>query len=130
MKRARRAWSLGASLLLLLSTACEGTRTGNPVESDGPKGAKLVRSALEREEAPDVSAEQSAQLGSDQRAFALNLYRELASAGGDDNLFVSPYGIWLALAMAYAGAEGETAAEMASALRFGLPEPELHAALN
>lgn len=129
MVRAGGGWWLALGAMWLL--ACAGTRTGNPVrDGDVPKGAKLVRSALERENAPDVSAEQRAQLGSDQRAFSLNLYRELASAAGNDNLFASPYGIWLALAMAYAGAEGETEAEMASALRFGLAEPDLHAALN
>jgi len=50
-------------------------------------------------------------------AMALDLYRELGTGPG--NLFFSPVSISLAVAMAYTGAQGETAAEMADAL--GLP---------
>ncbi|HEC62869.1 MAG TPA: serpin family protein, partial [Candidatus Acetothermia bacterium] len=42
----------------------------------------------------------------------------------------SPHSISLALAMAYAGARGETAAEMAQALYFTLPQERLHPAFN
>lgn len=45
--------------------------------------------------------------------FAVNLYQQLAS---DDNLFVSPFSISLALGMTYAGADGETAAQMGNVL--------------
>ena len=61
-------------------------------------------------------------------AFALDLYQELR--GEEGNLFFSPYSISLALAMAYAGARGETAAEMAQALHFTLPQEVLHRALG
>jgi serpin B len=57
--------------------------------------------------------------------FALDLYRAMASENG--NLFYSPHSISTALAMIYAGARGETAAQMADALRFGLPQARLHA---
>ena len=61
-------------------------------------------------------------------AFALDLYQELR--GEEGNLFFSPYSVSLALAMAYAGARGETAAEMAQALHFTLPQEVLHRALG
>lgn len=48
--------------------------------------------------------------------FALELYAELRSQGG--NLFVSPYSISTALAMAQAGARGRTASQMAQVLHF------------
>src|SRR5262245_8423412 len=48
-------------------------------------------------------------------AFARAMYGELAGGGG--NLFLSPASIVAALAMAAAGARGETAAEMTRALR-------------
>jgi len=60
--------------------------------------------------------------------FALELYSHLAAADG--NLFVSPLSISTALAMTWAGARGETAAEMAEALHLVLPPDELHTELG
>ena len=59
-------------------------------------------------------------------AFALALYSELKEKEG--NLFFSPYSISSALAMAYGGARGETAGEIAEALHFPLEQDGLHAA--
>lgn len=56
--------------------------------------------------------------------FALDLYRQLRAEEG--NLFFSPSSISTALAMAYAGAAGETEAEMAKTLHFQMPEKRLH----
>jgi serine protease inhibitor len=47
---------------------------------------------------------------------AVDLHRQLAK--GDDNLCVSPYSIESALAMTFAGADGETRTEMARVLHF------------
>jgi len=58
--------------------------------------------------------------------FALDLYRQLAARGG--NLFLSPFSISTALAMTYGGAEGKTAEEMASVLRFPFGRERLHPA--
>ncbi len=44
------------------------------------------------------------------------------------NFFFSPASVSTALALAYAGARGETAAQMARTMRFTLPQAELHAA--
>lgn len=62
-------------------------------------------------------------------AFAIDLYKKLA-AEGDGNIVLSPYSIRTALAMAYAGARGETAEEMAKVLHFTLPDDKLHAAFT
>jgi serpin B len=51
-------------------------------------------------------------------AFALDLYQQLRAPEG--NLFFSPYSISTALAMTYAGARGNTEAEMARVLYFDL----------
>ena len=61
-------------------------------------------------------------------AFAVDLYRELSTSEG--NLFYSPYSISLVLAMAHAGARGETERQMAETLGFRLPQERLHAAFN
>jgi serpin B len=60
-------------------------------------------------------------------AFATDLYLGLA-ASTTGNLFFSPIGIETALAMIYAGAAGNTAVQMAKALRFTLPPEKLNAA--
>src|SRR6266481_6323400 len=51
---------------------------------------------------------------------AVDLHRQLAT--GDDNLCLSPYSIQSALAMTFAGADGETRTEMARVLH--LPEAD------
>ena len=61
-------------------------------------------------------------------AFAFDLYRSLAD--GDGNLFFSPHSVSTALAMAYAGASGETERQMSETMRFDLPQDGLHAAFN
>lgn len=53
-------------------------------------------------------------------AFAVNLYRLLGTAGG--NLFFSPYSVSSALGMTYAGACGNTAAQMQKALELRLEQ--------
>ncbi len=58
--------------------------------------------------------------------FALDLYQRLRAAEG--NLFFSPYSISTALAMAYAGARGNTEAQMAQVLRFPPGQERLHPA--
>ncbi|CAN5879748.1 serpin family protein [soil metagenome] len=57
--------------------------------------------------------------------FALDLYARLR-AESHDNLFFSPSSLSTALAMTYAGAEGQTADQMAQVLHFPLPQDQLH----
>jgi serpin B len=90
--------------------------------------AQTVRSEKPRTAAPQVTENDQAALSAGNNAFALDLYRALGSEA--DNLFFSPYSISLALAMTYAGARGETAAQMADTLRFDLPDDRLHPAFN
>jgi serpin B len=61
-------------------------------------------------------------------AFAVDLYGQLRRQDG--NLFFSPESISTALAMAYAGASGTTATEMAATLHFTLPPAQLHPAMG
>ena len=62
-------------------------------------------------------------------AFALDVYAAVRQ-DGDGNLLVSPYSISQALAMTYAGAGGETAAQLAETLSFTLQQPALHEAFG
>jgi len=61
-------------------------------------------------------------------AFATNLYGRLAEQPG--NLCFSPYGISSVLAMAYAGARGQTEREIARTLQFNVGQGELHSAFR
>lgn len=122
-------------LAVVAIAACGATNTGNPNGGpggpgggDAPEGVELVRSSLAREE-PVLAEPERAQAGQDSRDFALALYAQARSSGSGD-VFLSPYSISVALAMTYAGAATETKSEMMSALRFSLPEPQLHAAWN
>lgn len=51
--------------------------------------------------------------------FAFDLFRTLQKETPEQNLFLSPAGVSLALAMTYNGADGDTAAAIAEVLRFG-----------
>ncbi|KAF0308530.1 Leukocyte elastase inhibitor B [Amphibalanus amphitrite] len=57
---------------------------------------------------------------SHQTQAASRLYRVLAEAAGDDNVFLSPFSIATALSMAFGGAGGDTALQLRQAL--SLPE--------
>ena len=83
---------------------------------------------MSRQNSPDVPDHHVAELVSGKSDFAFDLHR--ATAGSDANLFYSPYSVSLALAMAYAGAGGETERQMADTLGFHLPQESLHSAFN
>ena len=76
-----------------------------------------------------ASPEDIAAVVSGNNQFAIDLYRQLADSSAD-NLFLSPYSVSTALAMTYAGARGNTAAQMAETLHFPLPAEELHPAMG
>lgn len=63
-------------------------------------------------------------------AFALDIMAVLRADADATNLFISPYSISIALAMTYAGARGDTADEIATALRFELGQDDLHPAFG
>ena len=79
-------------------------------------------SSRDKPEAPDFGP-----VVQGNNAFAFDLYAKLRT-GHEGNLFFSPYSISAALAMTYAGASGNTAAEMAKTLHFSLPHNQLHPA--
>ena len=105
------------------------TVSPKPTASPPPTAtARVVQSSKTRDDSPDATPADLAELADGNRAFAFDLYRTLAEEDG--NLFYSPYSISLALAMTYAGARGETERQMADTLQFTLPQDELHGAFN
>jgi serpin B len=59
--------------------------------------------------------------------FAADLYMQVR--GEEGNIFFSPYSIRTALAMAYAGARGNTTAQMRDVMALGVPDEDLHGTL-
>ena len=122
--------------LIVLVTACRlpvpsPDEPPPPAQDDDdaadPPGEEL-RSDLPRDMNPQVSGGDLGLLVDGDTDFALDLYAGLSEEEG--NIFFSPHSISVALAMTFAGAEGNTETEMASALSFDLPEPDLHVAFN
>lgn len=90
--------------------------------------AGMAQSSLKRVEDPAVSSSDQTALVQGNNAFAVDLYGALRS--GDGNLAFSPYSLSVALAMPYAGARGNTEAQMAQALHYTLPQDSLHPAFD
>jgi serpin B len=115
----------------VLSTALLGAllaAAGCTDAADPSAPGEILRSDLARDTAPDVPEADRAALREGNTAFALKLHGQLRDEPG--NLFYSPHSISTALAMTYAGARGETEAQMAAALSYTLPQDQLHAAKN
>lgn len=113
----------------MLASACNVDNGETMSEPAAPPPAEDPGPRAERETDPQVDADRLAELSADQRDFAFGLLRQLANER-DDNLFVSPYSIAAALAMVYAGADGDTRRQMAETLHFPLDDEYLHAAFN
>ena len=111
----RRVLALSTALAAGALAGCTG---GSPDEDDDAPAAAGP--------APDVDDEQLRELVRGTNGFAFDLYRELLDEGG--NVFASPVSVSVALAMAYAGARGETRTQMREALRYRLDDENLHEA--
>jgi len=96
------------AFFVALALAGMGTVVGAAGEDASDAGAKAVAAS--------------------NNGFAADLYAKLREQKG--NLFFSPYSISSALAMTYAGARGDTAAQMAKTLHFGLEPAQLHPAFG
>jgi serpin B len=117
-----RRFMVSIVALALVAAACGDDEVGDPT------GLQLVASDLQRVEST-ASAEDIAAVARAEREFAAALYAILAEEEG--NLVFSPVSVHIALAMALAGAEGDTEAQIAAVLGLDdIPEERMHAALN
>jgi serpin B len=123
-------------LLVIGCTPCE--QVASPVQPSPPAVASLAAPApLAPSPATSVGAVGStadparegsfAGVGAANRTFGTRLYPKLVE-GGTGNFAFSPVSVQLALAMAWAGARGDTAREIAEVSAFQGLEPEVHAA--
>lgn len=111
------------SINVLLSCDNNETQSADPDPS-----IPYLSSDLERNMSPDVTQDDLNQLITGNTQFAIDLYRQNTSNVG--NIIYSPYSFSLAMAMAYGGAAGNTAAEIADAFHFTLPADDFHPAFN
>ncbi|HPB51841.1 MAG TPA: serpin family protein [Myxococcota bacterium] len=86
-----------------------------------PAGMQVVSSDMSRDMAPSGQGIETLTAGNS--AFGFELYLDLAARNEGKNVFISPHSVSSALAMAYAGARGETASQMRQTLGFG-EQPE------
>ncbi len=110
--------------LVFASVAACAEETSPPESTDPP----MVRSELTRNLTPAAVPADVAAVARDGYAVDLDLYRVLGTT--EDNFLVSSLSIRLAFALAYAGAVGDTATEMAQVLRFGADPTAFHSAMN
>ncbi len=116
---------LGILLAALLAAGCGGSSdTTGPDDDSGPP---VYSSDLDRDPAPDMSDLE--QLVRGNHEFALNLYHTLTEEE-EGNYLISPLSIRMTFGMVYGGARGETDEQIAEALRFVLPQDDLHTAFN
>ena len=136
-------WPLAIAFLLLAgSSGCQresqqavppAAQAPSPASSPVPplpvqtKGRE-IRSDRERNDSPRASTRDLKALAQGSNAFALDLYRKLSN--GEGNLFFSPFSVSQVLAMAFAGARGETERQMANTLHYDLPQSALHPSFN
>lgn len=126
----RHAPLLLASALVCPTLVACGSDDTTPGPSPDDTG-EIARSELARESNPQVSDTAKSALVEGHNAFAFDLYQLIRQdEGSGKNMFFSPTSITVALSMAYAGARGTTADEMASALHYTLPADELFPAFN
>jgi len=112
--------------IAVAASGLAGCSASGPVET--VVKADEARSDKPRLQAASSDADQIPELVEGNTEFAFDLYRELFNS--EENLFYSPYSLSVALAMTYAGASGETEQQMAEALRFELPQAQLHPTFN
>lgn len=124
---ARPALLTLAAVLAAGGLACTADSSGPP-ETPAPT-FEVARSNLTRDTSPNATPAELAALAEGNATFAMKLYG-LTAAKGAGNAFFSPLSISTALGMAYAGARGDTATEMAKALEHRLPADRFHVAMN
>ncbi len=117
-QRANSLWAVAPlALMFVVISSCA------PTSERSVPGESVQTVPGERAAGPVTS--EMRDVAEDNNRFALELYARLRT-GTSENLFFSPASLSTALAMAYAGARGQTAEQMADVLHFRLPQDKLH----
>jgi serpin B len=121
-RAAARRWLALAGLAALACGGAAGRPATAPERASDPEEPIVFEAS-----APTApGAAEADRFAAATNAFASDLWRALREREG--NLAISPASVEMALAMTWAGARGETAAQMAQVLRFGPDAPAFHRA--
>ncbi|WP_435362733.1 serpin family protein [Haloarchaeobius sp. DYHT-AS-18] len=90
----------------------------------------LLASDLSRDTDPDVSTDTLRDQVRANTQFALDLHHNRVAEKPAENLFLSPLSISLAMAMVWAGARGDTEAQIAETLHYVSDQEDLHPTFN
>ena len=119
---------IAACVVLAGAVGCGGDR--DHVESTpGQTSAPVTGSNLPYDNTPDVAPADEQTFVDAANGFGLDLFRRM-SAASEKNLVFSPLSLSIALSMAYAGAAGDTAAEMKTVLRDPFGNDTYYRAMN
>jgi serpin B len=117
----RDAAMAGAALLAVAAAGCGPTATQADPDPPRPKAAAASTP-------PAKGTGEVAELSAGGAAFGVELYNRLRQEPG--NVFLSPTSISTAFGMAYAGARGATADEIAKTLHFDAAQDRFHPAMG
>jgi serpin B len=106
---------LARTLLLPALVACSGSAQSGTT----PPVVSVDRSSAARDALSSIPPSTVTAAATANNAFAVSLYSHVLSTAAPGNVLTSPLSASLALTMAYAGAAGQTATEMAAALQLG-----------
>lgn len=113
-------YALVGSLILGQLAACQNANT-----PDGP-GTDSLRT-LSAPTAPELAELRESDLPEANSRFGFELFQQLLAEKPQENLFVSPLSVSIALSMLYPGTSGDTRQEIANTLHYDtLSENELH----
>jgi len=111
------------SFVVLCVTILAGC-TANPT----PSAISNLTGKLAYQTAPQFTQDELQQLVASQNEFAGTIF--LYQAEAKENLVISPYSLYQALSMLYAGAAGETASEMRQTMRIPWEDARVHRLVN
>lgn len=89
---------------------------------------QVLKSTLSRDLEPNIDIDQQLLFIDGNTHFAIDIHQLISADAG--NVVHSPHSMLMALSMLYAGAQNDTATQIADALHFAVPESEIHQAFN
>ncbi|MGA2035464.1 MAG: serpin family protein [Thermoguttaceae bacterium] len=110
----------------LLIAGCNGQAVASPLSEDDP--ATGASASDNQDASPALLPQDIREVVDGNNEFGMELYRTLGERQ-TGNLVLSPYGVRLGLAMAFAGAREETKKQMARTLHLTLPDAKIHPAI-